>query len=329
MRRASLILAVIAAVAVIIASGLYLTVFAHHPHAGHDPLSYPRHPSPSHPSLGYPSGCAALPKVPVTGVAVHPPVAQSARAFVVATHTPLKLTEFYSRFGRPFNGTEALQAEGIGTVPVIQIDPVNVSLLKIAEGGYTHYLRQFDASIKRFRCPVILSFGHEMNGNWYSWSCSHVSPSVFINAWRTIVNAAKHDHVRNASWMWTTNVETKGDCPLRALWPGLRYVNLIGIDGYMRKPRDTFAGTFDPTIVQVRELGPRLPIILSEVGVTTGRRQAARITNLYENAARQRLSGIIYFIGRGKRYLGSYFPASTSQSLKAFQQGVAHFLGKE
>jgi hypothetical protein len=104
---------------------------------------------------------------------------------------------------------------------------------------------------------------------------------------------------------------------------------VIGIDGYMRKPRDTFTKTFGATLMQVRKLGPRLPIILSEVGVTTGRRQAARITNLYENAARQRLSGVIYFFGKGKRYLGNYFPASTSESLKAFQQGVAHFLGKE
>ena len=37
--------------------------------------------------------------------------------------------------------------------------------------------------------PVILSFGHETNGNWYSWAYRHASQqAAFVAAWRHIVS---------------------------------------------------------------------------------------------------------------------------------------------
>ena len=62
-----------------------------------------------------------------------------------------------------------------------------VSLAAIASGRYDAYLRSYAAAVKAFGSQVILSFGHEMNGYWYSWGYRHTSPAAFVAAWRHIV----------------------------------------------------------------------------------------------------------------------------------------------
>ena len=46
---------------------------------------------------------------------------------------------------------------------------MNVSIAAIASGQYDGYLSAYAEAVRAYRRPVILSFGHEMNGNWYSW----------------------------------------------------------------------------------------------------------------------------------------------------------------
>ena len=72
-------------------------------------------------------------------------------------------------------------------MPLVQIEPTGVSLAAIASGRYDTYLRSYAAAVKAFGGQVILSFGHEMNGYWYSWGYRHTSPAVFVAAWRHIV----------------------------------------------------------------------------------------------------------------------------------------------
>ena len=69
----------------------------------------------------------------------------------------------------------------------MQINPKDVSLAAIASGHYDSYLRSYAEAVRSYRGPVILSFGHEMNGSWYSWGYRHTSPAVFVAAWRHIV----------------------------------------------------------------------------------------------------------------------------------------------
>ena len=57
----------------------------------------------------------------------------------------------------------------------------------IASGSYDGYLSAYAEAVRAYRHPVILSFGHEMNGNWYSWGYRNTSPAVFVAAWRHIV----------------------------------------------------------------------------------------------------------------------------------------------
>ena len=46
---------------------------------------------------------------------------------------------------------------------------IGISVAKIAAGQYDGYLSAYAEAVRAYRHPVILSFGHEMNGSWYSW----------------------------------------------------------------------------------------------------------------------------------------------------------------
>jgi len=56
----------------------------------------------------------------------------------------------------------------------------------VASGRYDGYLRRTARAVAAFRCPLVLSLGHEMNGSWYSWGFTHTTPAVFIAAWRHV-----------------------------------------------------------------------------------------------------------------------------------------------
>jgi mannan endo-1,4-beta-mannosidase len=145
----------------------------------------------------------------------------------------------FVRFGAPFPTWAVRQILLAKAVPLLQLDPIGISLAAIARGSYNRQLRAYNATIRSLDDPVLLSFGHEMNGTWYSWGCGNASPGQFRKAWRHI-----HGKItaRQVSWMWTINDVWSGDpCPLRPWYPGAAYVNWIGIDGYLRQSAYTFS----------------------------------------------------------------------------------------
>ena len=88
-------------------------------------------------------------------------------AFKTATGIRPDVLTYYSSWLEPFQTSFATTAAKHGAVPLVQINPFGVSLAKIASGQYDSYLITYAKAVRAYRHPVILSFGHEMNGNWY------------------------------------------------------------------------------------------------------------------------------------------------------------------
>ena len=224
-------------------------------------------------------------------------------AFTRATGVTPDVVTYYSAWFEPFQASFAKAAAKHGAVPLVQIQPTDVSLTAIAAGKYDDYLSAYAAAVRSYRHPVILSFGHEMNGSWYSWGHRHASPAAFVAAWRHIVTLFRALGTRNVTWMWTVNViDTRHDrIPAPApWWPGHKYVNWVGIDGYYYKPSWTFAPLFGPTIAKVREL-TRDPILIAETGVAPAAGQPAKIANLYAGVRAYGLLGFVWFDAHGNR----------------------------
>jgi mannan endo-1,4-beta-mannosidase len=183
-----------------------------------------------------------------------------------------------------------------GAVPLVQLDPKDVSIAAIASGHYDSYLITYAEAVRAYRHPVILSFGHEMNGYWYSWGYHHTSPVLFVAAWRHIVNLFRALGVRNVTWMWTINtVHQHANVPSPGpWWPGGSYVNWVGIDGYYFNSSSTFASLFGPTIAAVRAL-TRDPILISETAAATSAGQPAKIADLFAGIRLYGLLGFVWF----------------------------------
>jgi len=243
--------------------------------------------------LGY-----VLPRTPETYLGVYaargPVMYTGVRTFTQATGVTPDLVTYYSAWLEPFRTSFAVAAAAHGAVPLVQIEPRNVSLTAIASGRYDAYLSDFAAAISSYHHPVILSFGHEMNAPWYPWGYGHVPPAAFRAAWRHIVTLFRGLNVRNVTWMWTVQTKSPGTGPVRPWWPGRKYVTWVGIDGYFYKPSWAFVSLFGPTIVKVRAL-TRDPILIAETAAAPAAGQAAKIANLFQGVHEYGLLGFVWF----------------------------------
>jgi Glycosyl hydrolase family 26 len=269
-----------------------------------------------------PQGHAALPATPGSylGVAASgvPESYAGVTAFTNTTGVRPRLVVYYSGWLEPFQTNFALTAAKHGSVPLVQIDPTDISLVAIAARRYDAYLAAYARAVRAYHDPVILSFGHEMNAPWYTWGYRYASPTAFVAAWRHIVTLFRNLGARNVTWLWTVNViqEQHGRTvrPTR-WWPGSSYVNWVGIDGYYLKPSSKFAPVFGPTIVAVRELTGD-PILVAETSTEPGVNQPAKIADLFAGVRTYRLLGFVWF------NIVPAYPIKGPRAAAAFRQGA-------
>ena len=224
---------------------------------------------------------------------------------------------------RPVSPTTAAKN---GAVPLVQMDPDGISVAEIASGRYDGYLSAYAEAVRAYRHPVILSFGHEMNGNWYAWGYRQTSPAAFVAAWRHIVTLFRALGARNVTWLWTINIindTQRGRIPPPApWWPGSSYVTWVGIDGYYLKPSWQFAPLFGPTIAAVRAL-TRDPILIAETGATPAAGQPAKIADLFAGIRLYGLLGFVWF--DSTNYQGFDFSINSPAAVAAFHKGASTY----
>jgi hypothetical protein len=201
---------------------------------------------------------------------------------------------YYSAWYTPFQIQFARTAFSHGAAVLVQIQPAGRSLQQIADGRYDKYLQTYAGQVRAFGHPVILSFGHEMNGTWYDWGAGHVSPSVFVAAWRHIVGVFRTAGADNVTWMWTINSLTVANGSLSPWWPGSAWVNWVGIDGYYVHSTDTFDIIFGSTLAEVRQFTDK-PILISETGVGPQLAQVSQIQGLFDAVTSDHLLGLVWF----------------------------------
>jgi mannan endo-1,4-beta-mannosidase len=217
-------------------------------------------------------------------------------AFIKATGVRPQIVSYYSGWLEPFQASFAATAAKKGAVPLVQIDPTGISISAIASGQYDAYLDSYATAVRAYRHPIVLSFGHEMNGYWYSWGYLNTPARVFVAAWRHIVKVFRAEGARNVTWLWTVNIiHKRARVPSPGpWWPGSSYVNWVGIDGYYDTPSATFASLFGPTIAAVR-IFTHAPILIAETAVKPAPYQAAKVADLYAGIRLYDLLGFIWF----------------------------------
>jgi mannan endo-1,4-beta-mannosidase len=315
-RRARLASVIVVISALAVAVSAFVVLGARNPKQAADPPQ--------------PYGSSALPTTPRSYLGVYAPGSPYSYAGVTAftntTGVRPRLVLYYSGWPEAFQTSFATTVAKHGAVPLVQMDPTDASVAAIATGQYDAYLISYAKAVRAYRKPVILSFGHEMNGTWYSWGYLHTSPVIFVAAWRHIVDIFRAHGAQNVTWMWTVNIiKTKnGHIPNPApWWPGRSYVTWVGIDAYYLQPSWQFVPIFGPTIVAVRELTGD-PILIAETSATPAANQPEKITDLFAGVRTYGLLGFVWFnaisYSRDYRISGPEAIAALRQGAKTYSR---------
>jgi mannan endo-1,4-beta-mannosidase len=234
------------------------------------------------------------------------------------------LVSYYENWLVPFQPKFAAMAEEHGALTLAEMDPLNISLASIAAGRYDSYLKSYAHAVRAFGSPVVVSFGHEMNGNWYSWGSPQTSPPVFVKAWRHIVTVFREAGATNVIWLWTVNV-VNPSIPIPSpspWWPGSSYVTWVGIDGYFYLQSQSFAQLFGPTIVDVRGLTSD-PILIAETGAVSSTNQASKINEIFAGIRTYGLLGFVWF---DENTQGRAWRIDSPAAFAAFRRDASEFV---
>lgn len=240
------------------------------------------------------------------------PVAPADLAAMESQIGKLDVVHYFFTWGRKFS--EALNSNANGRTIMLSMKPDGNLVSQIRNGGQDAYIDQFATDAKAFGKTIYLRFGHEMNGEWMSYSAGAAGgPSAddFKAAWRRLVDRVRRQGASNVKFVWSPN-ET--DNPARAgnrmedYWPGDGYVDVAGFDGYNwtnaqpqrgdgsnRSFEQVVQGPYD----RISKFTTR-PIWICEVG-TTEPNKAAWITDMFASTKFPQLTGIIYFSENDQR----------------------------
>ena len=146
------------------------------------------------------------------------------------------------------------------------------SLDRITAGDFDPYLRQWGQALATWGHPVMLRFGHEMNGNWYPWSeqLNGNGAGDYVAAWRHVHDVVTSTGASNVTWVWNPNVPYWGSTPLDALYPGASYVDAVALDGYNWGTSASWSSWVSPSqlfgdgLAQLRTLAPGKQILIGE-----------------------------------------------------------------
>ncbi|TLM85936.1 beta-mannanase [Pseudarthrobacter sp. NamE5] len=146
------------------------------------------------------------------------------------------------------------------------------ALDRITAGDFDPYLQQWGQALAGWGHPVMLRFGHEMNGNWYPWSeqVNGNSAGDYVAAWRHVHSVVSAAGATNVNWVWNPNVPYWESIPFTGLYPGAAYVDTVALDGYnwgtsaFWSSWQTPSQLFGDGLSQLRALAPGKQILIAE-----------------------------------------------------------------
>jgi len=200
---------------------------------------------------------------------------------------PVAFVNLFSSFSHNWDHlywqTSNIVAEG--AMPLITWMPIDLDrpdtniLGEIIEGKHDEYIDLWGAKLLAWinqyalkdKPKIMLRFGHEFNGNWYSYGNS---PFYFQAAWQYI-----HDKFETSGanihleWVWSANNVSVDDYDdLTVYYPGDSFVDWTSIDGYNFGSNyswtswESFTDLFsDAYLTLIREY-PEKPIMIAEIG---------------------------------------------------------------
>jgi hypothetical protein len=245
-------------------------------------------------------------------------------------HLPA-IVHWWSNWQRSSRNFDTVAAEAIrrrGAIPMISWEPWH-GLAAINRGELDGYARDFARSIVAYGGPLLLRFGHEMNGRWITWGDD---AAAYRSAWRRLRRILADEGARQAAWVWSPHVVDRNAGRFESYYPGDDEVDWLALDGYNwgRTGRGRRWQTFDQIFASGYEaiiaLSPSKPLMLAEIGCAEeGGDKAAWIRDAFLEAIPDRYPAVraVVWFNEDKQGHADWRVESSSASLAAWRDVVA------
>jgi hypothetical protein len=205
------------------------------------------------------------------------------------------LVLFYAALAAPPPLADLDAVAARGATPVLTWEPWDPAdggrstLADLAAGAWDGQLWWWAGALRDWGRPVLLRFAHEQNGDWYPWAVDVAGTRAtdHVAAWRHLSGVLAEAGADNVELVWNPNVRYRGSTPMADTWPGAGVVGRVALDGYNWGATPGHGGwvepaeLFGPSLEELRELAPGVPVTIAEVGCAeAGGDKAAWITDL-------------------------------------------------
>lgn len=121
----------------------------------------------------------------------------------------------------------------LSAVPYLTLEPVNATASSLLSASDVAWIEEFASHVGALNRPVFIRFGHEMNGTWYPWGWTHVTPEVYIAGYRQVATIFR-ERAPKAAMVWAPSQNWGGACDRNySNWfPGDAYVDWVGLTSY-------------------------------------------------------------------------------------------------
>jgi Glycosyl hydrolase family 26 len=194
-------------------------------------------------------------------------VEDSIRTFEGEIGRRLAIDQLYVPWGNSFPMAVVDWDISQGILPMISWGGTHTN--QIAAGVYDSVFEDAALQLKALHRPIMLRWFPEMDGSGYRSIVA--SPRSFIAAWRHVHNIFVRAGATNVIWVWCPNALHFAFGVAQSYYPGSRYVDWIGADGYnwapklARAPWRSFASIFGTFYRWGASTGK--PLLVGEFGV--------------------------------------------------------------
>ena len=202
---------------------------------------------------------------------------QQTQAFEALAGRGLALHMHYYGWTSAFASSADMQADlAHHRTPVVtwSCGPDNAA---VSSGSADAVLAAATASVKKFGAPMFIRWNWEMNLTGGNKCMGADGAAGFIAAWRYIHDYFKSAGVTNVAWLWNPARSSTDGKDAAQYWPGAKYVDWIGFDGYDKSDfADTdaahaFSDVFQPfydfyTTSTYFKNGAPMSVLIAETG---------------------------------------------------------------
>ena len=179
---------------------------------------------------------------------------------------------------------------GLGKIPYVRLmlrsdldqnrAEKTFTLANILAGRFDNDLKAWANDAKSFGSPILIEWGTEPNGRWFSWNGkwnggSVEGPTRYVAAYRHIVDLMRGEGADNLQWVWHVNwlddPETKWN-RFENYYPGADYADWVALSAYGPLSPRTGDGTENlgfklrSAYPRLTKIAPGKPVLVAEFG---------------------------------------------------------------